>query len=127
MRPFFKMILNFQLLHYSYSQISINNYLFTKNLIIFSYYNLLDNIPYTFSNKKVEIAVTKIIHGMPVANRGALRNLTSLDFYMDMKDNHISLRFFLILQEDFSEIQGQDVDSSRWLSHHFQLFVLPLQ
>ncbi len=40
-----------------------------------------DGIPYTFSNKKVEIAVTKIIHGMAVANRGALRNPESLDFY----------------------------------------------
>jgi len=45
-----------------------------------------DGIPYTFSNKKVEIAVTKIIHGMEVANRGALRNPKSLDFYMEMKD-----------------------------------------
>jgi acetoacetyl-CoA synthetase len=45
-----------------------------------------DGIPYTFSNKKVEIAVTKIIHGMSVANRGALRNPESLDFYLDMKD-----------------------------------------
>ena len=45
-----------------------------------------DGIPYTFSNKKVEIAVTKIIHGMSVANRGALRNPNSLDFYMEMKD-----------------------------------------
>jgi acetoacetyl-CoA synthetase len=45
-----------------------------------------DGIPYTFSNKKVEIAVTKIIHGMPVANRGALRNPDSLDYYMKMKD-----------------------------------------
>jgi acetoacetyl-CoA synthetase len=45
-----------------------------------------DGIPYTFSNKKVEIAVTKIIHGMEVANRGALRNPNSLDFYMGMKD-----------------------------------------
>lgn len=40
-----------------------------------------DGIPYTFSNKKVEIAVTKIIHGMAVANRRALRNPISLDFY----------------------------------------------
>ena len=32
-------------------------------------------------NKKVEIAVTKIIYGMEVANRSALRNPTSLDFY----------------------------------------------
>jgi len=45
-----------------------------------------DGIPYTFSNKKVEIAVTKIIHGMSVANRGALRNPESLDYYMEMKD-----------------------------------------
>ncbi len=45
-----------------------------------------DGIPYTFSNKKVEIAVTKIIHGMPVANKGALRNPNSLDFYIEMKD-----------------------------------------
>jgi acetoacetyl-CoA synthetase len=45
-----------------------------------------DGIPYTFSNKKVEIAVTKIIHGLEVANRGALRNPESLDFYMEMKD-----------------------------------------
>ena len=45
-----------------------------------------DGIPYTFSNKKVEIAVTKIIHGMEITNRGALRNPESLDFYMEMKD-----------------------------------------
>jgi acetoacetyl-CoA synthetase len=45
-----------------------------------------DGIPYTFSNKKVEIAVTKIIHGMTVANRGALRNPESLDFYEKIKD-----------------------------------------
>jgi acetoacetyl-CoA synthetase len=45
-----------------------------------------DGIPYTFSNKKVEIAVTNIIHGMSVANRGALRNPESLDFYEKIKD-----------------------------------------
>jgi acetoacetyl-CoA synthetase len=45
-----------------------------------------DGIPYTFSNKKVEIAVTKIIHGMEVANRGALRNPDSLGFYEEMKE-----------------------------------------
>jgi len=28
----------------------------------------------------------KIIHGMAVANRGALRNPTSLDYYIEMKD-----------------------------------------
>ena len=45
-----------------------------------------DGIPYTFSNKKVEIAKTKIIHGMSIANRGALRNPNSLDFYEKIKD-----------------------------------------
>jgi len=45
-----------------------------------------DGIPYTFSNKKVEIAVTKIIHGMPIANKGALRNPNSLDFYEKIKE-----------------------------------------
>ncbi len=46
-----------------------------------------DGIPYTFSNKKVEIAVTKIIHGIAVANRGALRNPESLDFYEKIKED----------------------------------------
>jgi len=45
-----------------------------------------DGIPYTFSGKKVEIAVTKILRGMSVANRGALRNPNSLDIYEEMKD-----------------------------------------
>lgn len=45
-----------------------------------------DCIPYTFSNKKVEIAVTKIIHGMAIANRGALRNPECLDFYEKMRE-----------------------------------------
>jgi len=50
-----------------------------------------DGIPYTFSNKKVEIAVTKIIHNMAVANRGALRNPESLDYYEKMRDEINSL------------------------------------
>ncbi len=45
-----------------------------------------DGIPYTFSNKKVEIAVTQVIHGIAVTNRGALRNPESLDFYEKVKD-----------------------------------------
>ena len=45
-----------------------------------------EGIPYTFSGKKVEIAVTKILRGMSVANRGALRNPESLDFYESIKD-----------------------------------------
>jgi acetoacetyl-CoA synthetase len=39
------------------------------------------DIPYTFSMKKVEIAVTNIIHGKPVTNRDALTNPESLEFY----------------------------------------------
>lgn len=46
-----------------------------------------EGIPYTFSGKKVEIAVTKILRGMSVANRGALRNPDSLDIYEGLKDN----------------------------------------
>lgn len=45
-----------------------------------------DGIPYTFSNKKVEIAITRIIHGMKARNRGALRNPESLDYYEKIKD-----------------------------------------
>jgi hypothetical protein len=39
----------------------------------------------------VEIAVTKIIHNMAVANRGALRNPESLDYYEKMRDEINSL------------------------------------
>jgi acetoacetyl-CoA synthetase len=39
------------------------------------------DIPYTTSMKKVESAVTNIIHGRPVTNRGALSNPESLDYY----------------------------------------------
>lgn len=39
------------------------------------------DIPYTFSGKKVEIAVSNIAHGRPVTNRDALDNPGSLDFY----------------------------------------------
>jgi acetoacetyl-CoA synthetase len=42
--------------------------------------------PYTFSNKKVEIAVSKIIHNLPITNRDALRNPESLDFYEKMRE-----------------------------------------
>ncbi|MHA1131789.1 MAG: acetoacetate--CoA ligase [Candidatus Helarchaeota archaeon] len=45
-----------------------------------------EGIPYTFSGKKVEIAVTKILRGMAVANRGALRNPESLDYYEKIKN-----------------------------------------
>lgn len=38
-------------------------------------------IPYTHNLKKVEIAVTNIIHGRPVLNRDSLLNPKSLDYY----------------------------------------------
>ena len=41
----------------------------------------VDDIPYTFSGKKVESAVTNIMNGRPVTNRDALSNPNSLDFY----------------------------------------------
>jgi acetoacetyl-CoA synthetase len=39
------------------------------------------DIPYTFSMKKVESAVTNIVNGKPVLNRDALINPNSLDYY----------------------------------------------
>ncbi len=39
------------------------------------------DIPYTFNMKKVESAVSNIIHGKPVTNKDALLNPESLDFY----------------------------------------------
>jgi acetoacetyl-CoA synthetase len=39
------------------------------------------DIPYTFNMKKVEVAVTNIIHGRPVLNRDALINPESLDYF----------------------------------------------
>ena len=39
------------------------------------------DIPYTLNGKKVEIAVKKLIHGKNVANRDALANPESLDYF----------------------------------------------
>ncbi|MFX0151019.1 MAG: hypothetical protein ACFFAJ_09585, partial [Candidatus Hodarchaeota archaeon] len=44
------------------------------------------DIPYTFSMKKVEIAVTNILHGKPVTNRGALSNPESLDYFEKIRN-----------------------------------------
>ena len=41
----------------------------------------VDSIPYTFSGKKVESAVTNIMNGRPVTNRDALSNPGSLDYF----------------------------------------------
>jgi acetoacetyl-CoA synthetase len=45
------------------------------------------DIPYTFSMKKVEIAVTNILHGKPVTNREALSNPESLNFFEKIKQD----------------------------------------
>jgi acetoacetyl-CoA synthetase len=44
------------------------------------------DIPYTLNMKKVESAITNIIHGRPVLNRDALINPESLDYYEDLKE-----------------------------------------
>ena len=43
------------------------------------------DIPYTFSGKKVESAITNIINGRDVTNRDALKNPEALDFYEKVK------------------------------------------
>ena len=45
-----------------------------------------EDIPYTISGKKVEIAVKKIIDGEDVANRDALANPESLDLYISIPE-----------------------------------------
>jgi len=42
------------------------------------------DIPYTLNGKKVEIAVKKLIHGKDVANRDALANPESLDYFTNL-------------------------------------------
>jgi len=42
------------------------------------------DITYTHSGKKVETAITKIIHGKPALNRDVLSNPSSLDYYADL-------------------------------------------
>ncbi len=46
----------------------------------------VDDIPYTISGKKVELAVRKLIHGQEVKNRDALANPESLDLYSDLPE-----------------------------------------
>lgn len=47
----------------------------------------IEDIPYTISGKKVEVAVRDIINGKPVAYREAFRNPESLDLYQQVVDN----------------------------------------
>jgi len=44
------------------------------------------DIPYTLNMKKVESAVTNIIHNRPVMNRDALSNPESLDYYQNLEE-----------------------------------------
>jgi acetoacetyl-CoA synthetase len=48
----------------------------------------IDDIPYTISGKKVEIAVRKILEGRPVYNRDVLSNPEALDLYQDIPELH---------------------------------------
>ncbi|MGV9205946.1 MAG: acetoacetate--CoA ligase [Promethearchaeia archaeon] len=43
------------------------------------------DLPYTHSDKKVEVAVSKILEGKSIENRSALRNPESLDFFEDFR------------------------------------------
>ncbi|MFX0124749.1 MAG: acetoacetate--CoA ligase [Candidatus Hodarchaeota archaeon] len=45
------------------------------------------DIPYTYSMKKVEIAVTNILHDKPVTNIGALSNPKSLDYFKKIRSD----------------------------------------
>jgi len=44
------------------------------------------DIPYTLNMKKVEGAITNVVHGRPVSNRDALANPESLEFYKDLPE-----------------------------------------
>ncbi len=46
----------------------------------------IDDIPYTISGKKVEIAVRKVVHGEEILNKDALANPQSLDLYQDLPE-----------------------------------------
>jgi acetoacetyl-CoA synthetase len=46
----------------------------------------VEDIPYTISGKKVELAVRNVIHGMEVKNKDALANPEALDCYVDLPE-----------------------------------------
>ncbi len=46
----------------------------------------VEDIPYTISGKKVELAVKKIIEGDSVVNQDALSNPESLDLYRSIPE-----------------------------------------
>ncbi|WP_027364156.1 acetoacetate--CoA ligase [Desulfotruncus alcoholivorax] len=49
----------------------------------------IDDIPYTISGKKVELAVRNIIHNEPVENRDALANPEALELYKNIPELQI--------------------------------------
>ena len=46
----------------------------------------IDDIPYTISGKKVELAVRQVIHDEPVLNRDALANPAALELYRELPE-----------------------------------------
>jgi acetoacetyl-CoA synthetase len=46
----------------------------------------VEDIPYTISGKKVELAVRNVIHGRDAENRDALANPEALDYYADLPE-----------------------------------------
>ena len=48
----------------------------------------IDDIPYTTSGKKVEVAVKRILAGEHITRRGSFTNPSSLDLYYGILDNN---------------------------------------
>ena len=46
----------------------------------------VEDIPYTISGKKVELAVRNVLHGLEVKNKDALANPEALDNYLDLPE-----------------------------------------
>ena len=46
----------------------------------------VEDIPYTISGKKVELAVRNVVHGREVNNKDALANPQALEIYADLDD-----------------------------------------
>ena len=46
----------------------------------------VDDIPYTFNMKKVEVAVKKVIHDQPVVNQDSIMNPESLECFRNLKE-----------------------------------------
>jgi len=46
----------------------------------------IPDVPYTLNGKKIEVAIKKILDGLPVTNRDALANPEALEYYRDLPD-----------------------------------------